>query len=118
MNRKRNTIATALLTLTALVALALGLTATARAATAPPSGVVNVNTATQAQLELLPGVGPSKARAILDDRSQHRFKTTGELVKVKGIGAKLLQKVEPHVVVDGQTTIKAPKKKSRRKAKK
>jgi len=100
-----------------LVLLA-GMAGRADARTADPSGVVNVNTATEAQLTLLPGVGPSKARAILEYRQKSRFKSTGDLVKVKGIGRKLLDRIEPYVRVDGQTTIRAPKKKSRRRSRK
>jgi len=103
----------------AAVVLALGLAGAAHAAAAPPSGVANINTATEAQLKLLPGVGPSKARAILEYREAHPFRTASELIKVKGIGKKLMQKLEPYVTVEGKTTIKAPpkRKKGRKRSK-
>jgi len=105
--------------LAAVAVLALSLAGTAHAASASPSGVVNINSATEAQLTLLPGVGPSKARAILQYRQSHPFKTAGELVKVKGIGKKLMRKLESFVTVDGKTTIRAPaKKKSRKRSRK
>lgn len=107
------------LVLAGLVTLftAAGLADTAAAASKAPSGVVNLNTATEAQLTLLPGIGPSKARAILEFRAQRPFKSPSELTQVKGIGQKLFHKVEPYLAVEGQTTIKAPAKKKKRRAK-
>ena len=48
---------------------------------------VNINTATQAELETLDGVGPVKAQAIIDYRKKNGgFKSIDELEKVDGIG--------------------------------
>ncbi len=48
---------------------------------------VNVNTATQEQLESLNGIGPAKAKAIIDYRQKNGgFKTLEDLDKVPGIG--------------------------------
>ncbi len=59
---------------------------------------INVNTADQAALESLPGVGPAKARAIVEDRAKNGpYKTVEELLRVAGIGAKTLEKIRPHV---------------------
>ena len=50
-------------------------------------GAVNVNTAGQAQLESLPGIGPAKARAIIDDRKANGPNgSCAELTRVNGIG--------------------------------
>lgn len=69
------------------------------------SGVVNVNSATAEELSLLPGVGPAKAQAILEYRKQHgAFKRVEELSEVKGIGDKALERMRPHVALDGKTT--------------
>lgn len=54
---------------------------------AASSGVVDLNTATLAQLETLPGVGPVLAQHILDWRTQHgRFASVSQLQQVSGIG--------------------------------
>lgn len=61
------------------------------ASTGAPSsqstGPVNLNTATEEQLDTLPGVGPSTAQAIIDYRSEHgRFTRVEDLLEVRGIG--------------------------------
>ncbi|MEW5818146.1 MAG: helix-hairpin-helix domain-containing protein [Spirochaetota bacterium] len=61
---------------------------------------VNINTATVAELEALPGVGPSKAEAILQYRKEHgNFKTPEELKNVKGIGDKMYEKISAEIEV-------------------
>lgn len=68
-------------------------------------GVVNVNTASEQELQLLPGVGPVRARAILAERKRRGgFKRVEELADVKGLGASMLEKLRPHVVLSGFTT--------------
>ncbi|MBW2281662.1 MAG: helix-hairpin-helix domain-containing protein [Deltaproteobacteria bacterium] len=68
-------------------------------------GVVNINTATSEQLELLPNVGEVRARAIIEHRKQHGpFKSVGELEAVSGIGEKAIGEIGPHCVLTGQTT--------------
>lgn len=62
--------------------------------------IVNINTATHAEIETLPGIGPAKTLLIIRDRSYARV---DDLLKVNGIGAELLQDIRPYVVVDGQT---------------
>jgi competence protein ComEA len=68
-------------------------------------GVVNVNTASVQELQLLPGVGEARARAIVDLRKQRGgLKSLDELRDVKGIGDASLEKLRPHVTFDGKTT--------------
>ncbi len=98
VNRKR------VRTLASALALLLGLTA-ATAATADLRGVVNVNTASAEELQLLPGVGESRAAAILELRQKAGgFKSVEELAQVKGIGAVALERMRPHVTIQGKTT--------------
>jgi competence protein ComEA len=71
----------------------------AAAATAP----VNLNTATQAQLESLPGVGAKAAERILEYRQKNgNFKKIEDLMNVKGIGEKSLLKLKPLLTVTGK----------------
>jgi len=58
-----------------------------------PAGPVDINTATAAELDALPGVGPATAAAIVTDREQHGpFASVDDLSRVRGIGpAKLAQ---------------------------
>ena len=64
---------------------------------APP---VNLNTATAAQLEGLPGVGPALAARILEYRQKNgSFKKVEDLMNVKGIGEKSFLKLKPLVTV-------------------
>jgi competence protein ComEA len=63
-------------------------------------GVVDVNTATQAQLDALPGVGPVLAGRIVTWRTEHgRFTSVDQLGEVSGIGDALLAKLRPLVRV-------------------
>ncbi len=62
--------------------------------------LVNINTATQAQLETLPGVGPVTAQAILAWRTDNGpFSSVDELVEVSGIGQATLTKIAPYVTL-------------------
>jgi competence ComEA-like helix-hairpin-helix protein len=100
------------LTLAATVALtAFGGAANrpAHATVKAVEGVVNLNTAPPATLELLPGVGPAKVQSILDYRSKHPFRTTDELVRIKGIGHKMVKRLRAHLAVNGPTTAEAGK---------
>jgi competence protein ComEA len=66
------------------------------------SGVarVDLNTATQEQLEALPQIGPVTAQAILAWRRQHRrFSSVDELLEVRGIGDATLAQLRPFVYV-------------------
>lgn len=68
--------------------------------TATAFAKVNINTATPAELEKLPGVGPAKAEAIVQYRKEHgNFKTAEELKNVKGIGDKMFEKISAEVEV-------------------
>jgi competence protein ComEA len=72
-------------------------------------GVVNLNTAPPEVLALLPGIGPAKAVAILAYRKRRPFRTVDELVRIKGLGRKMVRRLRPHLAVAGPTTAAATK---------
>lgn len=66
---------------------------------------VNVNTATQDELEILPGVGPGLAPRIIAARP---FTEVEDLVRVSGIGARSLDGLRPFVTTSGKTRKRDP----------
>jgi len=65
-----------------------------------PDGKVNLNTATQEQLETLPGIGPTYAQAIIAERTRRNgFRSVNELREVRGIGEKRFAELAPLVAV-------------------
>ncbi len=71
----------------------------ADAQTQPPA-VIDLNVATESDLDRLPGIGPVLAKRIVEYRStKGRFQTVEELLEVKGIGEKKLAKIRPLVTV-------------------
>lgn len=70
-------------------------------AIARPAGRLNLNTATAAQFDTLPGIGPGTASAILRVRGRlGRFKTVEDLREVPGIGPKRFARLRPLLSVD------------------
>lgn len=63
------------------------------------AGPLDVNQATQEELQRLPGIGPKMAQRILDERTKAPFKSVDDLRRVSGIGVKTLEKLRPHVRV-------------------
>lgn len=93
-------------------------TTTSTAPTTPSaSGVVDVNSATEAELVLLPGIGPSKARAILATRQRMgRFRRVEDLLRVRGIGRATLRRIRTMVTLQGGTTMTSRPSTPRRSA--
>ena len=67
---------------------------------APAGAKVNLNTATAAQLDALPGVGPSTAAKIVSDRERNGpFRAADDLMRVPGIGAKKFDSLKDLITV-------------------
>ncbi len=58
---------------------------------------VDVNHATKKELQSVKGIGPQKAQRIVDYRKKHCFENVEELVKIRGIGKKTIQKIKGFV---------------------
>ena len=89
--------------------LFLGLLATTLAAAAMAAEgkrVVNINTADAAKLAFLPRVGPAVAERIVDYRKENGpFKSTEDLMHVRGIGEKTYELIKPYVTLSGETSL-------------
>lgn len=69
-------------------------------AAGPAFAAVNINTATQADLEAVKGLGPAKAKAIIAYREAHgKFKSVDELDNVKGFGKASVEKLKGELSV-------------------
>ncbi|MES1208741.1 MAG: helix-hairpin-helix domain-containing protein [Pseudomonadota bacterium] len=93
----------------AVVAVVLGTSGVlspARAGGKNIEGMVNLNTAPPELLSLLPGVGPSKARGIVAYRSRRPFRTVDELVRIKGIGRRMVREMRVHLAIAGPSTVR------------
>ena len=79
----------------ALSLLAAGLPAKKK----PPTTPVNLNTATSEELQQVPGIGPVNAEKILQMRKAYGpFKSVDDLLAIKGIGPKRLEKMRKYLV--------------------
>ena len=73
------------------------------------AGKLNLNTATEQQLMMLPTVGPAKAERIVTWRKKNGgFRRVADLRRVKGFGYKTFKRLEPLLDIKGETTL-APK---------
>ena len=87
-----------------LMALVFLFTGTAFAA-------VNINTASQAELESLQGIGPAKAKAIIEHREKSgTFASVDDLAKVSGIGQGTIKQLRDVITVEGEKVTEAPAK--------
>ncbi|MDL1867451.1 helix-hairpin-helix domain-containing protein [Betaproteobacteria bacterium PRO4] len=68
------------------------------------SAGVDINTANQTELESVKGLGPVKAKAIIEYREKHGvFRSISDLVNVRGIGAGTLRQLGDQVSVQEET---------------
>lgn len=64
-------------------------------------GLISINTATQKELEKLPGIGEEKAKAIINEReTRGKFLTIDELSSIPGISSKIIEQIRPLLVFD------------------
>lgn len=64
------------------------------------NSLININTATQSELETLPGIGPSIASRIIEYRNQNgKFKTVNDIKNVTGIGNNKFEKIKEFIKV-------------------
>ena len=72
------------------------------------TGKLNLNTASEDQLMLLPSVGPSKAERVVAWRKKNGgFKRIADLRRVKGFGYKTFKRLEPFLDIKGDNTLVA-----------
>ena len=63
---------------------------------------LDLNRASVAELDGLPGIGPVLARRIVEHRREHgRFRRVEELRGVRGVGPRLIERLKPRVTVTG-----------------
>ena len=66
----------------------------------PPEQPVNLNTANSEQLQQVPGIGPATADKILQMRKSYGpFKSVDDLLAIRGLGAKRLEKMRKYLTV-------------------
>jgi len=66
----------------------------------PPAAPINLNTATSDELQLVPGIGPVTAEKILQMRKSYGpFKSVDDLLAIRGLGAKRLEKMRKYLTV-------------------
>src|SRR5207302_4188144 len=66
----------------------------------PPAKPVNINTATSEELQQVPGIGPATAEKILTMRKSYgAFKSVDDLLAIKGLGKKRLEKMRKYLTV-------------------
>ena len=83
-----------------LLILALCSVPAAIAKKKPPAHPININTAGATDLQQVPGIGPSTAQKILDTRKSYgSFKSVDDLLAIKGIGPKKLEKMRKYLTV-------------------
>jgi competence ComEA-like helix-hairpin-helix protein len=66
-----------------------------------PGETIDVNRASAAELQRLPGIGPILAQRIVVARAETPFRTPEDFRRVRGIGAKTIERVRPYIITGG-----------------
>lgn len=75
----------------------------------PPARPVNINTATSEELQQVPGIGPATAGKILQMRKTYGpFKSVDDLLAIRGLGPKRLEKMRKYLTVGKTAAPKSP----------
>src|SRR5208282_3742661 len=83
--------------------------ATVLAKKKPPTHPINLNSASAAELQQVPGIGPSTADKILQMRKSYgAFKSVDDLLAIKGIGPKRLEKMRKYLTVGKMAQAQKP----------
>lgn len=91
----------------AILILVLAVVPTALAKKKPPAHPININTAGATELQQVPGIGPATAQKILDTRKSYdHFKSVEDLLAIKGIGPKKLEKMRKYLTIGKPTSRK------------
>jgi competence protein ComEA len=72
------------------------------------TAVIDLNVATAEDLTSLPGVGPKRAEAILARRAKAPFTRVTQLLEVKGIGKRTLDRLKPHLWPHSWVKVRSP----------
>ncbi len=73
-------------------------------------GAVNLNTASVAELTLLPGMGPKRAQALVQYRERRRLTHSRQVTRVRGIGPGTYRRWRTHIKVRGENTLRRLRK--------
>ena len=104
MQRQRNSVTRIFLTILILTLAAVPIVLAKKK---PPAHPININTATAADLQQVPGIGPSTAQKIIDTRKSYgAFKSVDDLLAIKGIGPNKLEKMRKYLTVSKPPTKK------------
>src|SRR5882757_1060981 len=80
-----------------------------RATKKPPLKPININTANSEELQQVPGIGPATADKILQMRKSYgAFKSVDDLLSIRGIGKKRLEKMRRYLTVSKSTALNKP----------
>jgi competence ComEA-like helix-hairpin-helix protein len=89
--------------------ICFALVAEAEATKKPPPKPININTANSDELQQVPGIGPATAEKILQMRKSYgAFKSVDDLLSIRGIGKKRLDKMRKYLTVSKSTSLDKP----------